>query len=47
VLRDTPYEAAARRWKEKPQTAANTGVTCLTCHDAGRLTARMAAINGK
>lgn len=47
VMHDTPYEAAARRWKEKPQTVANSGVTCLTCHDAGRLTAQMAAINGK
>jgi hypothetical protein len=45
VMRDTPYEPVARQWKANPEAAANTSITCLTCHDAGRLTARMAALN--
>jgi tetratricopeptide (TPR) repeat protein len=45
LLRDTPYEPVARQWKENPKAAATTGITCLTCHDAGRLEARIAALN--
>ncbi|HKY03608.1 MAG TPA: hypothetical protein VJQ56_01895 [Blastocatellia bacterium] len=47
VLADTPYEKAARRWKENPKSAANTSITCLSCHDAGRLAPRMNALSGK
>jgi len=47
VLRDTPYEAAARAWKEKPEAASTTRLTCLTCHDGGRLDARLNALGGK
>jgi len=44
VLANTPYEARAKRWKENPEMAARTSVTCQSCHDAGRLTARIAAL---
>ncbi len=44
-LRDTPYESVARKWKANPEAAANASITCLTCHDSGRLSARLAAIN--
>jgi len=47
VLRDTPYESAAKQWKKSPEAAAGTSLTCLTCHDSGRLTARMAELNKK
>jgi tetratricopeptide (TPR) repeat protein len=47
VLPNTPYEPVARQWKKNPEAAANTSITCMTCHDSGRLSARLAAINGK
>jgi hypothetical protein len=47
VLRDTPYEPAARAWKEKPEAALTTRLTCLTCHDGGRLQARLKALGAK
>lgn len=46
-LRDTPYEPVARKWKANPKAAINTSVTCLTCHDAGRLSARLTALNSR
>ena len=45
VLADTPYERMAKRWKANPTVAASASITCLTCHDAGRLTARVSALN--
>lgn len=42
---NTPYEKVAKQWKANPQSAATTSITCMSCHDAGRLSARMAAIN--
>ncbi|HWP44457.1 MAG TPA: hypothetical protein VNO14_14525 [Blastocatellia bacterium] len=45
VMRDTPYESVAKRWKANPATAAKSSITCLTCHDAGRLNARLDALN--
>jgi tetratricopeptide (TPR) repeat protein len=42
---NTPYEKAAKQWKANPQSAATTSITCMSCHDAGRLSARMAAMN--
>ncbi|HET9532376.1 MAG TPA: hypothetical protein VFQ92_18610, partial [Blastocatellia bacterium] len=45
LLRDTPYEPVAKQWKKNPETAASTGITCLSCHEAGRLSARIAALN--
>lgn len=47
LLRETPYEPVARQWKKNPETAANTSITCMTCHDSGRLSSRLAALNSK
>ncbi len=47
VLRDTPYEPIARQWKKNPESAANTSITCLTCHDSGRLSARVDSLKNK
>jgi hypothetical protein len=47
VLPDTLYARAANRWKEDPKAAASTRITCLSCHAAGRLAARQAALEGK
>lgn len=46
VLADTPYEPVAKKWKENPKAAADTSITCMTCHDQGRLAARLNALNG-
>jgi hypothetical protein len=40
---NTVYAARAQRWIDKPEIAATTQITCLTCHDAGRLKNRLAA----
>lgn len=45
VLRGTPYEPAAKELKKNP--AADASITCMTCHDAGRLNARLSALNAK
>ena len=37
MLPGTPYESAAKKWKEDPAAASNTRLACLTCHSAGRL----------
>src|SRR6185436_20117457 len=47
MLRDTPYEPMAKKWKANPETAANTSMLCMSCHDAGRLSARVASLDGK
>jgi hypothetical protein len=47
VLAGTPYEPMARKWKANPEAAATTNLTCMSCHDAGRLAARVTALNGK
>jgi hypothetical protein len=47
LLRDTPYEPVAKAWKANPQAAANTSLACMSCHDAGRLNARLTALNSK
>ncbi|MFY9572169.1 MAG: hypothetical protein WAV20_12290, partial [Blastocatellia bacterium] len=39
VLPNTAYESAAKKWKANPGSAATTSITCMTCHDAGRLAA--------
>ncbi len=41
VLGGTPYEPVARKWKANPESAANTSITCMSCHDAGRLAVRL------
>ena len=47
LLRDTPYEPVARKWKEDPKFAASSSLTCMSCHDGGRLNARITALGGK
>lgn len=42
LLGGTPYEPMAKKWKANPESAANSSLTCMTCHDAGRLAVRMA-----
>ena len=41
VLGGTPYEPMARKWKSNPESAANSSLVCMTCHDAGRLAVRV------
>ena len=45
VLRDTPYEAVARQWKTNPASASGSRIACMTCHDRGRLDARLTSLN--
>jgi hypothetical protein len=40
-LKGTPYEAPAQRWKTDPSTASAAKVTCMSCHEAGRLSSRL------
>jgi len=47
VLGNTPYEPIAKKWKADPKSAAGASITCMTCHDSGRLGARLNALNGK
>jgi hypothetical protein len=47
VLGGTPYETAARKWKASPESSANTGIACMTCHDAGRLGPTLSRLNTK
>jgi len=44
LLPDTPYANIAQQWKESPESAASTSITCRTCHESGRLAARLAAL---
>jgi hypothetical protein len=45
VLAGTPYEPVAKKWKSNPASAADTSITCMTCHDAGRLAVRLSDLN--
>jgi hypothetical protein len=47
MLRDTPYEPVAKRWRENPKSAENSTITCLSCHESGRLAARLTSLNNK
>jgi hypothetical protein len=44
-LAGTPYEAEAKRWKADPSAAANSKITCKSCHNPGRLSARLRALD--
>jgi hypothetical protein len=46
ALAGTPYEPVAKKWKANPKAAADTSITCMTCHDQGRLAARLNSLNG-
>jgi hypothetical protein len=43
-LAGTPYEAMAKQWKADPTSAAHTNLTCKNCHNPGRLTSQLAAL---
>jgi hypothetical protein len=43
-LKSTPYEAPAQRWKNDPDAASASKVTCMSCHEAGRLSTRLKAL---
>jgi tetratricopeptide (TPR) repeat protein len=45
VLGGTPYEPVAKQWKKNPAAAATGSITCMTCHEPGRLAARLTALN--
>jgi len=45
ILPGTPYESVAKKWKENPTVAASTSITCLNCHESGRLAARLASLS--
>jgi hypothetical protein len=45
ALAGTPYEAVAKKWKQNPKAAADTSISCMTCHEQGRLAARINALN--
>lgn len=47
TLRDTPYEPIAKRWKENPKAAEKSSLVCLSCHEDGRLTPRLKALDKK
>lgn len=44
LLQGTPYEATAQQWKANPASAATTRVTCKACHNPGRLSPTLAAL---
>jgi hypothetical protein len=44
---DSAYARVAKKWKEDPKAAKDTRLTCLSCHSAGRLAARQAALEKK
>jgi hypothetical protein len=45
ILQGTPYESMAKRWKANPAAAANTSLACKSCHEPGRLSVRLEALN--
>jgi hypothetical protein len=44
MLKGTPYEATAQQWKANPESASTTRVTCKACHNPGRLSPTLAAL---
>jgi tetratricopeptide (TPR) repeat protein len=44
AMEGTPYAPRARLWLEKPETAEKSSITCMTCHEPGRLENRLAAL---
>lgn len=39
----TPYAVFGKRWLDRPETRAKSKIACATCHNAGRLQARLDA----
>ena len=46
LLKGTAYEATVKKWQADPN-AANPSLACMTCHDGGRLDARIAELEKK
>jgi tetratricopeptide (TPR) repeat protein len=44
AMEGTPYAARARMWLDKPEAAAKSSITCMTCHEPGKLENRLAAL---
>jgi hypothetical protein len=44
LVQGTPYEATAQQWKTNPASAATTRVTCKSCHNPGRLSSQLSAL---
>ena len=44
MTKGTPYEATAQQWKADPSSAATTKVTCKACHNPGRLSSQLTAL---
>ncbi len=47
IMPDSPYGRMAAKWKENPKTAASASITCLVCHEQGRLGAKLKALDSK
>ena len=47
LLPDTRYARVAKSWKEDPEFAARSNISCKYCHKPGRLSAKLAALKGK
>jgi hypothetical protein len=45
VLAGTAYENVAKKWKENPKSAESVSIACLSCHEGGRLGARLNALS--
>jgi len=45
IIPNSPYESVAKKWKANPKAAESAGITCLSCHDGGRLSARLSEVN--
>ncbi|MBM3813305.1 MAG: hypothetical protein FJW20_16900 [Acidimicrobiia bacterium] len=43
-LAGSPYAARAQRWMDQPEVASKSSLLCQTCHEPGRLEARLAAM---
>jgi len=43
----TPYASMAQKWMDNPETASRTKLTCMSCHEPGRLAARTSALASK
>ena len=47
VTPNSPYGQAAKQWKEDPKAVRDTGISCLSCHNPGRLAARRNELDKK
>lgn len=47
VMPDTPYAKIAKQWKENPASAKTATISCLNCHESGRLAARVSALGAQ